>query len=226
MLLGLNTRQVAPSLIVTWTLFFLSFPLLGNAGVDKGNGGDGFYCPLSTPKWRIAEEVETFMLFGLSLKMPGSLLDTPDEIAKKYLKRLEFVFPKFYLEILTNYNWVKHNWVLVYGDDVQFINLDDDLLKWIPDNCSLEQVAYQTLSEVLVLNRAWTQMAPYAQAMLITHEVIYRTVEQIANKNNIQLKDSRGVRYLNSIIWSNELPNLKTSDISSALLQLGAPRLL
>jgi hypothetical protein len=90
----------------------------------------------------------------------------------------------------------------------------------LPVNCHIKQVVVQVDPEVpqearYYINKAWwDKMDEDQKALMVLHELIYRQAK-LEDK-----EDSRWVRYLNVLIWSDEFKNLDSQFQSKLFLQL------
>ncbi|CAN5532191.1 hypothetical protein BH10BDE1_BH10BDE1_17830 [soil metagenome] len=207
----------------TWLVALFLVPT-AHAGFDKGNGGDGFHCPTRTPSYLLAEEVEAAAQWQIEL-LPRDWQLAPrtveqaaqDQIAEIALMFPQFPqFPQFAKRLQTDFLWVTSNRVYVYGATLD--NLNDDVLAWVPSDCSLEQVAIQTPTEVLIDGNFWKNMDARTQSMLLTHEALYRTLDRTMSGT---LATSQSVRMFNSFLWRDPSKISKSFDLVRELAKLG-----
>ena len=201
----------------TWLVTLFLIPV-AHAGFDKGNGGDGFHCPTRTPSYLLAEEVESALQWQIELlprdSQAASL--TVEQAAQNQLAEVALMFPQFSKRLQADFLWVTSNRVYVFGATLD--NLDDDVLAWVPSDCSLEQVAIQTPTEVLIQGDFWKNMDARTQGMLLTHEALYRTLDRTMSG---ALVTSQSVRLFNSFLWRDRSKLPKSFDLVRELEKLG-----
>lgn len=201
----------------TWLVTLFLVPA-AHAGFDKGNGGDGFHCPSRTPSYLLAEEVEAATQWQIELmprdSQPASR--AVEQVAQDQMAEIAVMFPQFAKRLQTDFLWVTSNRVYVYGATLE--NLNDDVLAWAPTDCSLEQVAIQTPTEVLVQGDFWKGMDARTQSMLLTHEALYRTLDRTMSGT---LATSQSVRMFNAFLWRDPAKLSKSFDLVRELAKLG-----
>ncbi len=214
-----TTNRAFPlaAVIVTVTLFLNVAPV--QAGFDKGNGGDVLVCTTSTTTTiHLLDEVEAQQEWALSdLTRPATLGER--------LAVLEHHLPDLARQIEQELPWVELN--LRFVKDAKLIDLDDDQLYWLPKNCTREQVAIQNSTGVLIDEALWTKMSASSQAKLLSHEILYRTLDRDPRFSSAhRLPSSKPVRFLNALLWSADLEKADWPSLRPTMTSLGLEPLL
>lgn len=194
-------------------LVFTLFAQLSWAGGDiEGNGGDVVVCPGKNP----------FMLDILEAKYNGFKVDLGDSnlsVEKKLelaIARMRMQLPVFADNLSFYLNKFKEE--SVFLDDVTLVDIPDSQHVALPTGCHLQQIAiFEDLGiphrKVYTIdNDLWEMMDNDNKAILILHEVIYRSAY---NHNN-----SIRSRYINGLIFSSffkiKIPHQKLKEILEA----------
>lgn len=166
----------------------------------KAMGGDGFDCPTQPQSFYIAEEIESKILWNIETVYK---LEEGEELNSNLrIQKLSSIYPQLTLMIAKDLDWVKTNLKII--PDIHLVNLDDDLIAWTPADCSLVQVAVQTLTDVIVVKSFWDKMNPIQRELLLTHEAVYKSLDRLSNMQNVDLQNSVGIRLLNAFIWQKD----------------------
>lgn len=233
-LLSRNLFSSRLSFRTTWLSNFIFISLFtslfaysnnSRAGFDKGNGGDGFDCTEPLNAFFFAEEIEALPKWGIKTLTPELL--TEKMAPFDALQNLHNLFPILTEMVREDLLWVKTQLKIINNADL--VDLDDDLLAWIPNNCTLVQVALQTQTHVFIVQSYWEKMTPIQQDMLLTHEAIYRSLDRLATEQNLRIHNSIGVRLINAFIWqqneSIDYTPMSPSRLRQALSNLRLPTL-
>lgn len=190
----------------------------GKAGDIRGNGGDGIACLESDGLVHVQlfDFYEAEAMRGIRHDLGGAELTT-DAKVELALGRVERLDPDLAA-------WLRGEWA-TFGQSLRFTTAP---LADVPDQgdtpiataCTLVQVAIQRTPEFphdtryLVHQPAWERMDADNQAGLIMHELLYRAGVRHGHK------DSRRVRYLNSLITSQELETWTIESFKTLLIDL------
>lgn len=178
------------------------------AGFDKGNGGDVLVCSafsggMAPATVHLVDELEGSVEWQLGGYRFAATLEDRIQVLAQHL-------PKLAERMLIEWHWVTQHLQFVSG--VQLVDLDDDQLYWQPAHCSRQQVAIQNTSTVLIDTALWQQMTREGQAMLISHEILYRILDR--DRTLGPLANSKPVRFLNALLWSTDLEQKDLSGLS------------
>lgn len=205
------------AIIVTVALCLNVAP--AQAGFDKGNGGDVLICTTATTATvHLLDEVEAQYEWAMSDLTRPATLDERLTILERHL-------PDLAQQIRQERPWIEQN--LHFVTNAKLTDLDDDQLYWLPKNCARAQVAIQNPIGVLVDKSLWTPMSTSSQIKLLSHEILYRVLDRDPRFSSTgRLPSSRPVRFLNALLWSEDLEKADLLSLRPKFVSLGLERLL
>ncbi len=189
-------------------------------GTETGNGGDVLVC--RTPSMQISsiellDYFEARFLRKISIDLGGPELSVTEKV-QLVLERLRRFSPTradLYQTWLSTFQAESH-----FVDVANLADIPDSELIVYPANCSLQQIAIQKEpsfpedSRYLIDQGLWKAMDNNQKAGLILHELIYREAISLGHKN------SKNVRYFNSILSSNKTDEFKPLDFVKLIARI------
>lgn len=195
------------------------------SGHEKGNGGYGVVCPgRNGLNVFLYDVVEAQLRYNLLIQDPRpmptanvSVIDT----ALLFIKSLKTLDPPRYQRYKT--------WIQEFPSNVRVLKsaemgaVGDIGFSILPKGCTLEQIVIQHEPlapedlRYLLNGELWGKMETLNRAATILHEVIYRDLLRI----NPSVQSSEKVRYLNALIFSDELRKRTPAQYQDLMKHLG-----
>jgi len=192
-------------------LFLCAFLILGaksQAGFIKENGGNILVCQAENGK----TSGELLDFFEASHFLPPDNLHFTNLIGKTKKEALNGVLALI-AEVRGNGPNPYPEWIANFESEASFVSgvklgtISDSYHFIVPRNCTVEQTVIQIEplfheARYTISKDLWDQLSPAHQAGLQMHELIYRELNS---------DDSRTVRIINAVLFSDEIHGLTLS---------------
>ena len=210
------------NLLLTW---FTSLALCGVSLADVrnvGNGGDVVVCRDGQNKILSVELLDFYEGRVLNGRHPLPMDGDTDALVEIALQRLGKVNPTRQARYA---KWAKSfHEEAAYIPNANLVDIDDSRHIVLPAGCTISQIAIQRpiregieKKRYVINDDLWKELNPLNQAGLILHELIYR--EAIEG----DISDSKLVRLINSLIFSDTLSSVSFPSYAALLKDLHAP---
>lgn len=200
---------------------------------EFGNGGNAVICPKENGKSVSAyDATEAVLRYDFqpfyapsensqcyTLKNGRKACNTGTEIARDVLTRLAVLD----LDLMSDLNEKLDNfWSETTLIHAELNPVNDQGLSFIPDGCSVKQLAIQQEpifaedSRYFISAPLWNLMPEHDRAVLILHEIIYR----YALEHSASTKNSVPVRYFNALLISDRFRNFSVEKYREIYFQV------
>lgn len=209
-------------------IVFLFSSGVAQAGHEKGNGAYGLDCyfPSRGSVAFLYDVMEAYQRYGLRIHDPRQNSRDYDlaNLAILYVEGLERLDPP---RAAKYKGWIKSfKSEAKFLSSIELTDTEDLGVGIIPEGCKLQQMVVQVSSVLprgpryLINAEVWKKTDFFNRAATLVHEVIYRDLIE----SNPAVSTSEGVRYLNMLLFSSDIKNLKPEEYKVLMERLGFNR--
>lgn len=179
-------------------------------GNSVGNGGDALVCH-APESVQFFDVYEAATLRGVSVSFGDSGGSVQDKVSFA-IERLRAVDPSRAAQYADDADKFWGDVVFLHGTSLP--GIADTGNVYVPNTCTVAQIVIQKKPDLpgdkryVIDGDLWDRLSAEDQAALVLHEVIYK--DAIAHGQ----RDSRRVRYFNSVVFSTQLAGMSAGDYS------------